>query len=124
MITEQTIYWITRLDSIQWVCEVLYTLSFLFSFIFLLVFVGLLATSCGSNYIKRLSILASISSIFFLGMALIFIIIRCFVPTTKEAIVMYALPKITSNEALQSECKDWYKTTKDFIKNKMETKDK
>lgn len=128
MITEQTIYWITRLDYIREVCLIFGIASFSLGLLFFIAFITVLSNLYeifdDLNIGKRLLIHIFVSFVLFLSMTGIFIIVRCFVPTTQEALVMYALPEIINNKTIPSEYKDWCRTTKDFIKSKMETKDK
>jgi hypothetical protein len=47
-----------------------------------------------------------------------------FLPTTKEMIAIYTIPKIVNNEKLQTELSDWYGITKEFLIEKMKGEDK
>ena len=102
-----TIYWITRLDSIQFVmfviCGVFFSVS-LFTAIFCTIDYDVYRDSeyqSGKEKFNRakiglfkiLPITASVCLIFMLAIP--------FIPTTKEAVAIYALPKIANNEQIQ-----------------------
>ena len=81
MITGWTIYWITRLDSIDAMWAVGIGICFaLGSFMFLL----------SESIIRKVWIPISI--------ALVFVLLLVATPSTKEAIAIYVIPKITNNE--------------------------
>ena len=42
-----------------------------------------------------------------------------FIPSMKEAMVIYAIPKIVNNGVLREECRDWYRVGKEFMLNKL-----
>lgn len=92
MITPTLIYWITRLDTIN-------TISRVVSIILFILLVALPITfsieDYSDKYAKRI----------LLGITVLLIIfgsIGLFVPTAKEVVLMYTVPKIANNEEIKN----------------------
>jgi len=125
MITEWTIYWVTRLDSIKVFLSVslivmgIYSVGFgIFygSFFFLNIirrFEGEVGDIIKYRRFHLWFILPPVFIIICLSLVLPFL------PSTKEMIAIYTIPKIVNNEKLQSELSNWYGITKEFIVEKL-----
>lgn len=109
MITPSTIYWITRLDSINRVLCFINCLVFIAVIAFAILAVILICkgkdyssdsedriraiNNVGWRMLKRLSIPASAF--------LLIASVLAFIPTTKEAAAMYVIPAVVNNEQLR-----------------------
>lgn len=79
-------FWLTRLDKICMFFEVLTLLSFIISVVYAMT----MENEVGESILKKLLIPITIT----LSLAVCIV----FIPTTKEASVIYLLPKIVNNE--------------------------
>lgn len=96
IITSSDIYWITRLDGINNCATGVSILSGI-AFFFFTIF-SFCATADKMWEILPLFIRTAIISGICFALSLIILV---FVPTTKEAIIIYGLPKVVNNEKVQ-----------------------
>lgn len=109
-ITPSTIYWITRLDNVRLIINLL---TILFAFLFAILFaIGLDRATVEKHYTYHTD--EYINSTRSLGdkivcmslapfvVWLILFIVNAFIPTTKEAAAMYVIPAIVNNEKVQT----------------------
>lgn len=114
MISEWTIYWITRLDNLSvFLGTSLVMILFFYICASVLYFLELLQQNIKYQHKHLFFIIPPIFYILFASLCLVFI------PSTKEMIAIYTIPKIVNNEKLQSELENWYGITKDFLIEKM-----
>ena len=97
MITGWDIYWITRLDYLHNTMETMFTLSIIIAV--LCTFVLLIWSVCDEDpkIIKKYVRYPVMVMVF----AAVVSFLYCFFPSTKEAIAIYAVPKIVANEDVQ-----------------------
>lgn len=96
IITSSDIYWITRLDGIN-NCAVGVSIVTGIAFFFFTIFHFCAIADKMYEIVPLFLRTAVISGIFF-ALSLITLV---FVPTTKEAIIIYGLPKVVNNEKVQ-----------------------
>lgn len=90
MITMMDVYWITRLDSLIGLC------------IFLIIMFAVMIIALGVFSIVEDKWDKVKKSFYIFSSLLVFIIVICtFLPSTKEAVAIYMIPKIANNEQLQ-----------------------
>lgn len=125
MITESTIYWITRLDAFNNLVAAVSLISIILVVIF--------SIASGITIGERNSVLNDedklILPIKFLIGSLITLVVcmtlAVFVPTTKEYAAMKILPKIANDEALNTlsqDGKELYRLTVDYLKEQVTIK--
>lgn len=106
MITESTMYWITRCDSIHNISVIIFAICIplfvleLFKRIF--------------PYPPPVNIKVSIPIV--ISLICVGTIINIFVPTTKETCAIIIIPKITNNENIQNISKEFYNFALDWMK--------
>lgn len=125
MITESTIYWVTRLDALTNLVRFGMIISIILTIIF---FLASALEACAQNSVFNdkgkliLPIKFLISSIIIL---VICMTLAVFVPTTKEYAAMKILPKIANDEALNTlsqDGKELYRLTVDYLKEQVTIK--
>lgn len=108
MITESTMYWITRLDSIKNVSGTLAIVSGVLAVISTIAAVAVSAASCAdpsdeskqtAKTLRRCN--AYIALVFF-----VFVSVATLTPTSKEFAVIKVVPMIANSEALETVSKD------------------
>lgn len=109
--TQSTIYWITRLDTI--------VIAMRLSPLVVLIagLVGVVITidfDCDElkSALRKLFV-------FFFALSILAEFGSVFVPTTKEYCAIYAIPKIANNEKVQGEAKEIYELAKSWLINKV-----
>jgi hypothetical protein len=106
----QTVYWLTRLDSIITLMEIVTTISAILTII--LAFVCLVTSLEGKLKNIHLWILsAGLLITLSLG------IVRTLIPTTKEACAIYLIPRITQNENIRKLPDELAELGRDWIEN-------
>lgn len=125
MITESTIYWVTRLDAFNHLVAAVSFISVLCliaSIIASLVVMGERNSVLNDKGKLILPIKFVISSIIILVVSATLLV---FVPTTKEYAAMKILPKIANDEALNTlsqDGKELYRLTVDYLKEQVTIK--
>lgn len=106
MITAWDIYWITRLDGINYFLAFFTVFSSISAFIALILRIFAAANKYFSedgeddmDYKENIKLWNKLKIYLFISSILIFCSI--FIPSTKEAIVIYTIPKITNNQDVQ-----------------------
>lgn len=90
MITMWDVYWFTRLDSLIGLC-----IFFIVVFATMLIVMGIFAVIEDRwEKVKKSFMICAATMTFF-------IILATFLPSTKEAVAIYILPKIVNNEQIQ-----------------------
>ncbi|MCK9279214.1 MAG: hypothetical protein M0P71_01110 [Melioribacteraceae bacterium] len=130
MITENMIYWITRLDAI---CMYLSIMSIISGVLFILITIGYVCSlSIASEEIEKENIgkskkIWTYTLIIFLSSFTILI----FIPTTKEMATIKILPMVANSEFVQNklpkETEELYNIAKEYFKeqfNKNKTQEK
>ena len=94
--TSSLVYWITRLDAIQNVCECVAIGMVFITLGYIIVRIYEAVEGETENFRK-------LCKLFRVGVVLlvIFSILATFIPSTKEAAAIYMLPKIANNEDVQ-----------------------
>jgi uncharacterized membrane protein len=122
MITESTIYWVTRLDAFN-------NLVTAVSFISVIFLIASIIASCvvmgERNSMLNIDDKLILPIKFVIGSIIILVIcatLLVFVPTTKEYAAMKILPKIANDEALNTlsqDGKELYRLTVDYLKEQV-----
>lgn len=125
MITESTIYWVTRLDAFNNLVTAVSLISVIF----------LIASGIASGIVmgERQSVLNDKGKLilplkFLIGSIISLVVcatLLVFVPTTKEYAAMKILPKIANDEALNTlsqDGKELYRLTVDYLKEQVTIK--
>lgn len=120
-ITSWDIYWITRLDNIR---ALLILLSVLFAMAAVCSFVGSCEWDrCGEVRVAKIWRVMAGSFLFIVVPVLLCAI--AFIPTTKEACMMFVVPKLTNSEyvkALQGDAKELYTLGIERLKEELSIK--
>lgn len=117
MITEITMYWLTRLDGIYNACGIVAFLSamcggFMWAF-------SIAAQLDQEDCWKLLRRFAWICTfLFFIAVAGVL-----FIPTTKEMAAIYAIPAISRSEVIHKDIPELYDSGIEYIKSKLQNKD-
>ena len=125
MITESTIYWVTRLDALTNLATAVSLISVIFiiaSIIASCIVVGERHSTLNDDGKLILPIKFLISSIIILVVCATLLV---FVPTTKEYAVIKILPKIANDEVLNTlsqDGKELYRLTVDYLKEQVTIK--
>jgi len=110
MITAWELYWITRLDGLNSTFNI-------FAGIFILICLILLITRISLIFVPEENNIKNIFSKLLIPSSIILaiLVILCdFIPTTKQAIVIYCVPKILNNEVIKEDLKEFYNASKKF----------
>ncbi len=108
MITESTMYWITRLDSIKDISETLAVVTGILVIASTLFAIGASAASCADpsdeskQTAKTIRRFNAFITIIFVG----FVSAAALLPTSKEFAVIKVVPMIANSEALETVSKD------------------
>ena len=123
-ITSWNIYWITRLDSIKdTMIGIIIVLGILLFFL-IIALVGEAFTQNTADEAQSYFRLAKYCALSFL-VPVFLIVVYPFIPTTKEACMMYAVPKLTNSEcikALQGDAKELYTLGIERLKEELSIK--
>lgn len=125
MITESTIYWVTRLDSFN---ALVAAVSFISVFCFIASIIASLIVIGERNAILNDDDKLILPLKFLIVSIIILVVcatLLVFVPTTKEYAAMKILPKIANDEALNTlsqDGKELYRLTVDYLKEQVTIK--
>jgi hypothetical protein len=72
--------------------------------------------TCSPSMYKKILIITTVVILVCVG-------IKSMLPTTKQAMIIYGVPKILNNEVLQKEVLELYATSKDYLINKLKEND-
>ena len=97
LITSWQIYWFTRLDLIRSISIILMFIGFMATFISGLISLITQSDRDKSDHIAASNIFKWTAPIFVFGT-----LISCFVPNSKEAAAIWAIPKVVNNPQMQS----------------------
>lgn len=111
MITSWALYWLLMLDNIKMGMQIF---LFLGAFINIVFIAGLIALEQLSKE-KIHKMFMRIFTPIFLCIYILIGIIQCLTPSTKDAMIIYGVPKIVNNETIQKEFGDIYYGSKKFI---------
>lgn len=100
-----TVYWITRLDGINAVAVVLFSLLLLISLVSIAV-----CLAEDDSPARRVAFVV-------VPLTLLCAAVAVFVPTTKEACAIYMIPKIANNEDVQGVAAEVRDLARDWIKD-------
>lgn len=112
MITEITMYWLTRLDGIVHACGIIAFCSCALS-IFL--WIGSIASKEDGHEWRGLRLGAWGVTVLFIFSVLGVL----FIPTSKEMAAIYAIPAISRSEAVQKDIPEIYDAGMEYIKAKL-----
>lgn len=95
------VYWVTRLDTLSETLGILFIVSSVVAIIagIVIIVAGLECELDNTNIIKSALKLFKPTVIILLSAGLL----KCFIPTTAEACLIYALPKIANSSVVQNE---------------------
>lgn len=95
MITESTLYWITRLDGIN---SLLSFISFLFLIISVFCLLGIFIHKLDEDDVmaKFLS-----NKVYAIPLCILFITLKVLTPTTKEMAMIYVIPKVANSDFVE-----------------------
>jgi len=125
MITESTLYWMTRLDEVKSLVSIM---SFLLCLIFgigSIICVGAIVISKVEGDGKDIPIFKRLSMyvipLFLLGIALA--ISNVFIPTTKQYALIKVVPAIANDQRIQQEASELYDMAKQALKQTLKIPD-
>ena len=125
MITESTIYWVTRFDAVRDLVAALLVISIIFV-IGSSIASGIVSSDRNSWLNDKGKLILPIKFLMVSGIALVVcMMLAVFVPTTKEYAAMKILPKIANDEALNTlsqDGKELYRLTVDYLKEQVTIK--
>jgi len=107
-ITQETLYWITRLDGINAALAAALVVCALCAFV-----TGATALSDRDKLFGCVAFLSSGLTVMLLGTLVL-------VPTTKEAYLIYGVPAIVNSETVQEESADVYQLLKRYLESRVE----
>lgn len=112
--SEQDLYWLTRLDSLR---ELMSGFALLFLMVGVLYIVPRLVSWADSDVPKIFrSRVAFVLSVLAVVVGLVLVAGKAFVPTTKEMAAIKVIPMITNNEDVKEIGKDVLDLAKDYVK--------
>lgn len=120
MITPMQIYWVMQLDSIRdgllLQCILLAVVSFV---AITAACINILDETVDAS--KRQKIWLTINAIFWTGLFSLSCVARTFIPSTKTACAMFAIPMVVNNETIQADSAEVYRLGMERLKEVLET---
>ena len=111
--TASTVYLITRLDHIVLFMQLCFAFGLVWTLLAALITAA--ASSDDARFLSRHVIAISCNLALPPLFGLLLLIGSLFVPNTKEACAIYAIPKIANNEAAKGEAKEVYELAKAWL---------